>query len=142
MEKHNPATTQTTTTGFRYARVLLLDDNPVDNLVNKKLIETQKFAENVEVFESGFDALDYLRNENPDQLPEVIFLDIIMPKMDGFQFLDEFAVMPKEIRDRVRIIMLSTSDSFKDLNRANKNPFVYRFLNKPLTEQVLEAIHV
>ena len=142
MEKQNPVTTTTSETRCKYARVLLLDDNQVENIVNRKLIETSRFAETVVAHESGYDTLTYLRNEPLENLPEIIFLDIIMAKMDGFQFLDEFATLPEEITSRVRIIMLSTSDSFQHLNRANKNRFVYRFLNKPLTKEVFAAINI
>ena len=67
----------------------------------------------------------------------------MMPMMDGFGFLDEFAKLPEEITKKCKIVMLSTSESFKgETNRANKNRYVYKFLNKPLTEQVLAAINV
>ena len=66
----------------------------------------------------------------------------MMPVMDGFAFLDEFAKLPEDITKNCKVIMLSTSESFKDLNKANKNRFVYKFLNKPLTDQVLAAINV
>jgi CheY-like chemotaxis protein len=75
-------------------------------------------------------------------LPDLIFLDIMMPIMDGFGFLDEFAKLPDDITQKCKIVMLSTSESFKDLNKANKNRFVYKFLNKPLNEQVLTALNV
>ncbi len=142
MEKQNPIPAVTHESRCKYAKILLLDDNPVDNLVNRKLIQTSRFSDTILAYESGYDVLTYLRNEPLEQLPDIIFLDIIMPKMDGFQFLDEFATLPGEIRERVRIVMLSTSDSFKDLNRANKNRYVCRFLNKPLTPEMLQAINV
>ena len=69
-------------------------------------------------------------------------LDIMMPGMDGFAFLEEFDKLQTEVKGKSKIIMLSTSESFRDLNRANKNPFVRKFLNKPLTQQVLQAINV
>ena len=72
----------------------------------------------------------------------VIFLDIMMPQMDGFQFLEAFEKLPEDQRMQMKVVMLSTSESFKDLNRANKNPYVRKFLNKPLTLQVLQAINV
>jgi CheY-like chemotaxis protein len=65
-----------------------------------------------------------------------------MPVMDGFQFLDEYEKLPENQRMQMKVILLSTSESFKDLNRANKNPYVRKFLNKPLTIQVLQAINV
>lgn len=124
----------------KYPKVLLLDDNALDNFVNKKLIENNRFAGKIEVFESGPEVLIYLQEEDTNQLPDIIFLDIMMPGMDGFKFLEEFEKLDESIHKKCKIIMLSTSDSFKDLNRANKSRFVYKFLNKPLNEQVLSAI--
>jgi len=66
----------------------------------------------------------------------------MMPEMDGFQFLEEFEKLQVSIQQKCKVIMLSTSDSFKDLNRANKSKFVKKFLNKPLTENILQAINV
>jgi hypothetical protein len=60
--------------------------------------------------------------------------------MDGFEFLDAYAKLPTEVTAKPKVIMLSSSESFKDLNRANSNRFVFKFLNKPLTEAVLDAI--
>ena len=66
----------------------------------------------------------------------------MMPGMDGFGFLDEFGKLDDAIKKKARIVMLSTSDSFKDLNRANQNPHVYKFLNKPLTPAALKAMSI
>jgi CheY-like chemotaxis protein len=126
----------------KYAKVLLLDDNALDNFVNKKLVEMNNFAAKVEVQESAQATLDYLKNEKTENLPDIIFLDIMMPVMDGFQFLEAFENLNEAIQKKCKIIMLSTSDSFKDLNRANKSRFVHKFLNKPLNEQVLGAINI
>lgn len=126
----------------KYAKVLLLDDNPLDNFVNKKLIEQNNFALKVEMFESAIEVLAYLKKEQTDHLPDIIFLDIMMPLMDGFTFLEEFEKLDKRIQNKCKIVMVSSSESFKDLNRANKNPFVYKFLNKPLNDMVINAINI
>jgi CheY-like chemotaxis protein len=126
----------------RYKKVLLIDDNTIDNFVNKKLLEMTGFSNEVVVHESAASALDYLKGEKKDNLPEVIFLDIMMPGMDGFAFIDEFQKLGKVYTDNCKIVMLSTSESFQDLNRANKNPHVRKFLNKPLTESVVAAINL
>ncbi|MBK6988681.1 MAG: response regulator [Bacteroidetes bacterium] len=128
----------------RYASVMLIDDNELDNFINKKLLENEQFAGNVYVHQSAQAALEDLRKlaTSPDKLPEVIFLDIMMPGMDGFAFLEEFDKLQNEVKGKSKIIMLSTSESFKDLNRANQSRYVYKFLNKPLNKPVLDAINI
>lgn len=123
---------------------MLIDDNELDNFVNKKLLENEHFAEHVLVQSSGNNALDYLKSHanNAAEIPEIIFLDIMMPDLDGFGFLIEFEKLNDEIKNKSKVIMLSTSESFKDLNRANRNKYVYKFLNKPLNKPVLDALNV
>lgn len=126
----------------KYAHVLLIDDNELDNFINKKLIESEHFGSSVTVHQSAINALEELKSMSADKLPNIIFLDIMMPQMDGFGFLDEFAKLDESVRKACKIIMLSTSESFKDLNKANQNKYVYKFLNKPLNKAVLEAINI
>jgi CheY-like chemotaxis protein len=128
----------------RYPVVMLIDDNELDNFVNKKLIENEQFAGNVIVQSSANNALDFLKSHasNETEIPNVIFLDIMMPDLDGFGFLSEFDKLPDQVKMKSKIVMLSTSESFKDLNRANQNKYVYKFLNKPLSKPVLDALNV
>jgi CheY-like chemotaxis protein len=135
-EKHLGMTT------FKYKSALLIDDNEIDNFINKKLLQKTQFSQDiVEVF-SGIKALEYLKENMhaPEKLPDIIFLDIMMPVMDGFEFLEEYDKLSNTIKNKPKIIMLSSTESFKDLNRANSNKYVYKFLNKPLTEPALAAI--
>lgn len=126
----------------RYSKVMLIDDNSLDNFINKKLLELNGFTDETEIFESAEKALEKLKSSVADELPDVIFLDIMMPRMDGFQFLEAFENLPTLTQQHCKVIMLSTSESFRDLNRANKNKFVKKFLNKPLTPETINAIHV
>lgn len=130
-------------TSAKYNRVMIVDDNELDNFINKKLIESEDFSSEVIDFTSAGDALAYLNKCTTDisLLPHIIFLDIIMPVMDGFAFLEEFDKLNEEIKKKCKIIMLSTTESFTELNRANQNKYVRKFLNKPLSSAMLKAIN-
>ncbi len=127
-----------------YKSVMLVDDNEIDNIINEKIIEANSFADQVMVFQTGQDALDYLKqNEsNGSELPEIVFLDINMPIMDGFQFLEDFEKFSETVLDKCKIIMLSSSISPKDIDRAASSKYVKKYLNKPLNARYLEAITV
>lgn len=127
---------------IRYPSVMLIDDNELDNFINKKLLENEHFAGAVTVHLSALNALEELKTMPENKLPNLIFLDIMMPHMDGFAFLDEFGKLDEKIKSHCKILMLSTSESFKDLNKANQNKYVYKFLNKPLSKAVLDAIRL
>lgn len=130
--------------GKPYKRIMLVDEDEIDNLINQKIIESNSFAEEILVFQTGQDALDYLaeHKDNKDALPELIFLDINMPIMDGFQFLEKYDAFPEDLKEHCKIIMLSSSISPRDIDRAASNRFVIKYLNKPLNSRYLEAITV
>lgn len=127
-----------------YKCVMLVDDNDIDNIINEKIIEANSFAETILVFQTGQEGLDYLvaNKDNVDALPEIVFLDINMPIMDGFQFLEEFEKFNANILGKCKVIMLSSSISPKDIDRAASNKYVKKYLNKPLNKRYLEAITV
>ncbi len=125
-----------------YKRVMLIDDNEIDNIINEKIIEATNFAENILKFQTGQEALEYLSSnqDNLSELPEIVFLDINMPIMDGFQFLEDFEKFSQDVHERCKIIMLSSSISPKDIDRAASSKLVKKYLNKPLKPRYLEAI--
>ena len=123
---------------------MLVDDNDTDNFISKRIIEITKFANRVEVKNSGKSALDYLRENQDDanELPNLIFLDINMPIVDGFVFLYEFEKFNDLIKDKCKVIILSSSDNKRDIDKIVNNNHVIKFITKPLTETALEEVKV
>jgi CheY-like chemotaxis protein len=126
--------------------IMLIDDNEVDNFINRKTIDNQKFAERIYVHTSSRSALEFLNNfqqinELPDYLlPSVIFLDISMPVMDGYGFMKEFEKLRADFRERIRVVILTSSTSELDISRFNGMDSIIGYYNKPLTVEHLNQI--
>ena len=128
---------------YKFDRVLLIDDNDIDNFINERMITTNFFSNRVIVKNSGESALNYLRENSGEDanLPQIIFLDLNMPIMDGFAFLNEYEKLPDTVKKNCKVIVLSSSISPEDINRASTNPLVVKYVNKPLNEKYLAAIN-
>ncbi|MGB3182775.1 MAG: response regulator [Cyclobacteriaceae bacterium] len=122
--------------------VMLVDDNDTDNFISKRIIEITKFAKEVEIKNSGKSALEYLESnkDTPERLPDIIFLDINMPIVDGFVFLYEFEKFNESVKNKCKVIILSSSDNKRDIDKIVNNDHVIKFITKPLTENALNDI--
>lgn len=119
--------------------VMLVDDNDTDNFIHKRVIELTGFAKNIIVKNSGKSALEYLETNknNLERLPDIIFLDINMPIVDGFVFLFEYENFPEPLKAKCKVVILSSSDSKRDIDRIVDNEYVINFITKPLSEEAL-----
>ena len=120
----------------RLGTVMLIDDEEIDQKTYLRVLNRSGKADEVIIFTYATDALAYLK-ENPSKTIDVIFLDINMPRMNGFEFLEAATKELGEAFVRMVIVMLTTSIDPSDRKRAEDNPLVRDFLDKPLTiEQV------
>src|ERR1700722_3705811 len=111
----------------KYKKVMVIDDNEIDLYIAEVVMGTTKFAEKVVCMKSGKEALEYLKPlfSDPEEIPNLIFLDINMPEMTGFEFLDEYQHLPENIRKKCIIMMLTTSLNSEDRLQAERNEFVH-----------------
>ena len=123
--------------------VLLIDDDEINNMICTKIISKNDFATNVVACSSARQGLKYLQDALADgakPLPTVIFLDINMPVMNGWDFLDQYKQMPGLADKGIVLIMLSSSSSANDLSRAQGYPQVSDYITKPLTAAHLQHV--
>ncbi len=119
----------------KYKKILLVDDDETSNFLNELLIKGMDIVEEVSIASNGQEALNYLENES-GSFPQLIFLDLNMPVMDGFEFLEAFE---KTQTTKVPVFILTSSNNFKDYERA-KQFDVAGYLIKPLTEEKIKGV--
>lgn len=123
--------------------ILLVDDDQPTNFIHKKILETAGCTETIKTAINGFDALKYLEKANKHEAdypaPDLILLDINMPAMNGWEFLEKYEADEQISKDKV-IVMLTTSPNPDDLQKAKEIKTVAGFENKPLTKTKIQMI--
>jgi response regulator RpfG family c-di-GMP phosphodiesterase len=127
---------------YKVRKVLLIDDSIMDCMINEHILVQINFAENIVLKYTAKAGLEYLKLavSNPIDLPDLIFLDLVMPDMDGFEFIKHFAKLDGLIHYYCPIVVLSANMDYIDYQRSMQSPYVSNYLLKPLN--VAELIQV
>ena len=127
---------------MKIKRILLVDDDEISNFINERKLRNSSISEQLDVCISGIRAMQLLKEilDSGQPAPEVILLDINMPIMDGFGFLEEFVALPSEIIASVRIAMLTSSLEKEGIRRSYEYKNVVDFINKPLTTDKIKLL--
>ncbi|MCY2686356.1 response regulator [Salinimicrobium sp. TH3] len=122
----------------------IIDDDKIYVNLVKKIIEIKKLSQNLIIFKNGKEALDYfkatLESVNEDRLPNIIFLDLNMPIMDGWEFLSEFVKIKNNFNKKITLYVVSSSIDPRDLERAKSFNMVTDYLIKPIELKRFEKI--
>lgn len=117
----------------------VIDDNEVDLFIQKRFMELNRFADEVVTFKSPSQALEVIQNQ-ADQPPEVFFLDLNMPTFSGFDLLESLRNSMPDVANRFKFVILTSSNSQADYDRAQSFENVVGFITKPLTLDRLEQV--
>lgn len=127
-------------------KILCVDDDPITLMLCKKVIYKSEFSNQIETVKNGKEALNYFDSLIESKIeeksyPELIFLDLNMPVMDGWEFLDEFKNEKYlSFFDNTKIIILSSTVDPKDIDKSKNYPKVIHFIAKPITKEILRNI--
>jgi two-component system, NarL family, nitrate/nitrite response regulator NarL len=121
-------------------KTLLIDDSDVDLFIQRRFLEVYNFSSQLVSYKSAAEALHWLQNMNGQDPPEIIFLDLNMPDVDGFSFLRTFDTLPEKIKKTARIVVLTSSNSSKDKDQAFEHTNVIQFITKPLKQSDIELL--
>ncbi len=131
--------------GQKVELACIIDDDKIYVNLVKKIIEIKKLSENLLIYKNGKEALDYFKDimENvtdEDKLPDIIFLDLNMPVMDGWEFLNEFIKIKNSLNKKITLYVVSSSIDPRDLERAKSFNLVTDYLIKPIELKKFEKI--
>lgn len=130
--------------GQKVELACIIDDDKIYVNLVRKIIEIKKLSENLLIFKNGKEALDYFKlimeNMSEEKLPDIIFLDLNMPVMDGWEFLGEFVKIKNNFEKKITLYVVSSSIDPRDLERAKSFNMVTDYLIKPIELKKFEKI--
>jgi CheY-like chemotaxis protein len=119
---------------YKYKKVMVIDDSEIDRYIAEQVIRRSNFAQEVVIQESPVEALNILRAiTDPGDVPGLVFVDIRMPEMEGFEFLEKFEELSDVIKNNCRIAIISSSADANDHKKAYANKYVRCFIDKPIS---------
>lgn len=120
---------------------IIVDDSKLDCFIAEKIIKNTGKSESIRSFQVGKDALEYIRNTGADEsVHTIVLVDIQMPIMTGFEFVEEFEKLPLHITSNYTIYIISSSINDNDLNRVHNYRSIRQFLNKPINSNNLAIL--
>ncbi|WP_036154761.1 response regulator [Maribacter forsetii] len=127
----------------RLNTILLVDDDDASNFLHSIFINKLDMDVNINSALNGQEAIDFILGKGQEQLelPCMVMLDLRMPVMDGWQFMDAYdALVPKKLKDQITIVLVTISDNKEDKERAADDKYVADFAQKPLSDETFKAL--
>jgi len=122
--------------------IMLIDDSSTDNFINERVIQMSGISKSIITKTNAKNALEHLlsKKDNGEEIPQLILLDLNMPVVNGFAFLEEFMKLPQNIQEKTKIVILTSSEKIEDIDEIKKNPAIMDYISKPLSEKSLQNL--
>jgi CheY-like chemotaxis protein len=122
----------------KYKKVLLIDDDSITNFINSTVVKKAGLGDLIKIVLNGQEALEYIKQDckAENNYPDLIFVDINMPVMDGFEFVKEFQKLKIKAVEEIEIVVLTTSSDPRDIQKTKK--LGIKILRKPLSIRMIE----
>lgn len=126
----------------RFKKVMIIDDNNIDLYITERLIIKNNFGKEVLKYDAASEALTYLQDnkDNIPMLPQIIFIDIYMPEMSGFEFLKSYEILPAALKKYCKVYIISSTIDESDIERSRLDKNLTAFQVKPITKEFLESV--
>jgi CheY-like chemotaxis protein len=125
---------------FDKLNFIIVDDSKLDCFITEKLIRNTGICADLKSFTEPLKGLEYIESDPASDLRTILIVDIYMPLMNGFEFIEAFEKLPGDIRQKYLVYMLSSSINENDMNRVANYKSVRCFLNKPLRIDLLLSL--
>lgn len=126
----------------KFENVMIIDDNNIDLYITKRLIIKTNFGKKVLEYDDGAEALKYLQEnqDNIPELPKIIFIDIYMPGMSGFEFMESYDLLSDTVKKYCKVYIISSTIDEHDIERSRQDNNLTAFQVKPISKEFLNSI--
>ncbi len=125
-----------------FPHFIIIDDSQLDCFIGEKIIQNTGTYSSIKSYTQATDAYEHIKNSapSPADAMTIIVLDIQMPVMNGFQFVEAFELLPENIRSNYTIFMFSSSINENDKNRMENHPCIVKFYGKPISKDIVASL--